>query len=100
MMKPRLAIVLMLTIGALLMAGGTGLAVSGISSNGDAGIAQYGGGGGEGAGGGPGDAQAARQAAAGDDDLPLTGFAAIPLIVVGVGAMVGGLVLRRRDTTG
>jgi hypothetical protein len=32
----------------------------------------------------------------GGSDLPFTGFAAVPLIVLGVGLMVGGLVVRRR----
>jgi hypothetical protein len=118
-MRPRLAILTMLAVGILLMGAGTGLAVSGLSGNDDASDVVYpttttipsttvpqgtvaGG-----AAGGTGGLQEARQpqaqevaqvAAGGDgDSLPFTGFAAIPVIVVGVGMLVGGLVLRRRS---
>jgi hypothetical protein len=118
-MRPRLAILTMLAVGILFMGAGTGLAVSGLSGSEDAADVNYpttttvpsttvpqgtvaGG-----AAGGTGGLQQAKQpeaqevaqvAAAGDegDSLPFTGFAAIPVIVVGVGLLVGGLVLRRR----
>ena len=41
-------------------------------------------------------AQPARQVAASDDELPFTGFAAIPILVGGIALLSGGLVLRRR----
>jgi hypothetical protein len=121
-MRPRLAILTMLAVGILLMGAGTGLAVSGLSGNDDASEAEYStttttvqsiptvpqGAVAGGAAGGTGGLQEARQpeaqevaqvAAQGDgDSLPFTGFAAIPVIVVGVGMLVGGLVLRRRTT--
>lgn len=123
-MRPRLAILTMLAVGILFMGAGTGLAVSGLSGNDDASEAEYStttttqsipttstpvqGAVAGGAGGGTGGLQEARQpeaqevaqvAASGDgDSLPFTGFAAIPVIVVGVGMLVGGLVLRRRTT--
>lgn len=41
--------------------------------------------------------QPVRQAAAqGEETLPFTGFAAIPILLAGVGMLAGGLVLRRR----
>jgi hypothetical protein len=116
-MKPRLAILSMLAAGLLLMGTGTGLGLSGISSSENASVAQYpttttpttGGVGGQQGGGGVGAlddrggaAGEARQVAAtGDgDSLPFTGFAAIPIIVAGLGLLVGGLVVRRRTTPG
>lgn len=116
-MKPRLAILSMLAAGILLMGTGTGLALSGISSSENAGVAQYptttttptggvaGQQGGGGVGGlkdtGGGAAGEARQVAATSDGstLPFTGFAAIPIIVVGAGLLVGGLLIRRRSST-
>ena len=118
-MRPRLAILTMLAVGILLMGAGTGLAVSGLSGEENASEVVYpttttttttttstnGVGGVAGAGTGglqqakePAAKEVAQVAAAGDegDSLPFTGFAAIPVIVVGVGLLVGGLVLRRR----
>jgi hypothetical protein len=103
-MKTRLAIVSMLAIGALFAATGSGLAVSGISGDEDASVSQYAappaGVTEEGVAGErrEGVAQAGRQVvAAGEgDELPFTGYAAIPLIAVGVGLMIGGLAVRRR----
>ncbi len=44
-------------------------------------------------------AQPTRQvAASGGDELPFTGFAAIPILVVGMALLAGGLVLRRRTS--
>ena len=41
-------------------------------------------------------AQPARQVASSDDELPFTGFAAVPILVGGIALLAGGLVLRRR----
>ena len=118
-MKPRIAIVSLLAAGTILMGAGTGLAVSGISGSNDAGSAQYptttttrrrraewpgrpraaarsrrchpG----ERAERRPG-AQQLEAASDGGGSLPFTGFAAIPLIAIGVGLLGGGLALRRR----
>lgn len=40
--------------------------------------------------------QPARQVSAGADELPFTGYAAIPLLLLGLALLVCGLVLRRR----
>jgi hypothetical protein len=119
-MKSRLAILSMLVGGLLMSMTGASLAISGISSNGDASIAQYGGGvapeeqtptptpgGGvapEEQNNTPGGtkpanaAQPARQVEAGQttNQLPFTGFAAIPVLLAGVALLGGGLVVRRR----
>lgn len=121
-MKSRLAILSML-VGALLMSmTGASLAISGISSTtNDASVAQYGGGVAPeeqtptpAPGGGvapeeqhhPGNtpttpttvAQPTRQVEAGQttNQLPFTGFAAIPVLLAGVALLAGGLVVRRR----
>lgn len=115
-MKPRFAILSMLVTGILLMGAGTGLAISGISSSDNASVAQYPtttvpgsgvagqqqGGGvdslNEPAGGAAGEAR--QVAAAGDGGtLPVTGFAAIPIIFAGLGLLVAGLVIRRRTAS-
>ena len=122
-MRSRLAIIAMLVFGGLLSTSGGALAVSGFTSQqGNAAQGQYGGvqgeddqgdqgvlgedesGGGnptttENNGGGP--TQPARQVEAGaqgtgGDELPFTGFAAIPILLGGVGLLTAGLVLRRR----
>ncbi len=145
---PVLAMMAMLVVGLLMSGTGAGLAVSGLSSSGDASIAQYpdtptiagnqndlpdagdvlpgneeGGNGDEGGvqgetdesnpaanpevgampeGGAGGEnreagAQATRQVEAnGADELPFTGFAAVPILIGGIALMGGGLVLRRR----
>ena len=148
-MKSRLAMMAMLVFGLLMSGTGAGLAITGLSSSGDASVAQYGppttpddGGtlptddGGrsdcdangdgvispseaeaEGCGGvlpstdeggdePEGDApqveretgaQPSRQTeAGGGDELPFTGFAAVPILVGGIALLAGGLVLRRR----
>ncbi len=121
-MRSRLAILATLAVGILLMGAGTGLAVSGISGSEDASDANYpttttsttqttttpqGGTAGSVGGGGVGGLQepkkqpaqeVAQEAVAGEDSLAFTGFAAIPIIVVGVGLLVGGLVMRRRTS--
>ena len=129
-MKSRLAMMALLVTGILMSGTGAGLAVTGMSSSGDASIAQYvtpppcdANGDGvispseaaaEGCGeveGGPDAkdlptrnptareqaAQPSRQTeASGGDELPFTGFAAVPILVGGIGLLAGGLLLRRR----
>ena len=123
-MKSRVAITSMLVLGVFAGGTGTGLAVSGISDSGSAGTAQYppespvdvlgeqeddggngGGGGNRGgneddadvAGAQESDVQATRQVSVQEEgSLPFTGLAAIPLILLGIGLLASGLVLRRR----
>jgi len=117
-MRSRLAIIAMLVFGGLLSTGGGALAVSGFSSQQDnAAVSQYGGGedngdqgvlGEDESGGGPTEnnggsspAQPNRQVEAGAqgtgaEQLPFTGFAAIPILLGGVALLASGLVLRRR----
>jgi hypothetical protein len=119
-MRSRLAIIAMLVFGGLLSTSGGALAVSGFTSQqGNAAQGQYGGVQGEEdegdqgvlgedeSGGGPvdenngGPAQPTRQVEAGaqgtgGDELPFTGFAAIPILLGGVALLTAGLVLRRR----
>jgi len=113
-MRTRLAVTAVLTVGVLSSGTGAGLAVSGVSGGHSAASAQY-----------PdqttpgrevpngdqtlqapavqgGDHQAAAveptaqvSADAGDDSLPFTGLAAIPLIVGGVGLLGAGAALRQ-----
>jgi hypothetical protein len=108
-MKSRLAILSMLVFGMVFSTAGAGLAVQGLTQD-DASVAQYGpeeqkpaGGvlGDEVAGGaeaGDEAVQPARQVAAGSsgDELPFTGFLAIPVLIGGVALLGTGLVLRRR----
>ena len=119
-MRSRLAIIAMLVFGMVLSTGGGALAVSGFTSQqGNAAQGQYGGtqgeedqgdqgvlgedeSGGPGPvdnGGGP--TQPTRQVEAGaqssgGEQLPFTGFAAIPILLGGVALLTTGLVLRRR----
>lgn len=123
-LRSRFAITALLVAGLVMSGGGATLAVTAVSQEGSAGIAQYPQGGGGGAlgeeqesdggdtqdqqgvggrergGGVSGDdrGQPARQVAATGDraGLPFTGLAAIPLMVLGLVALVGGVVLRRR----
>ncbi len=116
-MRSRLAILGMLVLGMILSTGGAGLAISGLaSSNDNAAVSQYGPGdqgnkpddevlGEDDTGGGPEnngpvDVQPERQAELGvqdtSEELPFTGFAAIPVLVGGIALLGGGLVLRRR----
>lgn len=121
-MKSRLVVLTMLVLGMLLSTTGAGLAIDGLSGN-NASIAVYGGestpaGGGDvlgdedtGAGQQPTDnggtnptdeggsgVQPSRQVEAGadTDNLPFTGFAAIPVLLGGIALLSAGLVLRRR----
>jgi hypothetical protein len=121
LMKSRLVVLTMLVLGMLLSTTGAGLAVSGLSGD-NASISQYaqpspGGGGGvlgdQDSGGGdeapdtganpedsgPDDVQPSRQVEAGADnnELPFTGFAAIPILIGGIALLSAGLVLRRRS---
>lgn len=115
-MRSRLAIIAMLVFGMVLSTGGGALAVSGFTSQSDnAAQGQYGSGN-EGEGGvlgeeesgnngteeNGGPTQPARQVEAGvqssgEEQLPFTGFAAIPILIGGVALLSGGLVLRRRS---
>ena len=119
-MKSRLTILAMLVAGILLSTTGAGLAVSGLATHGNAAQAQYGapppqgnvlgeeesGGGGGGGGGGTKPAstsppaaavQPAQQVEAGSgNELPFTGYAALPVLLGGVALLGGGLVLRAR----
>lgn len=124
-MKSRMAITSMLVLGVFAGGTGTGLAVSGISDSGSAGKAQYPAAGNLGANegaerpdvlgkeeaddsdvagaqeaGGRGAAagvQATRQVSVQEDgNLPFTGLAAIPLILIGVALLATGVVLHRR----
>jgi type VI protein secretion system component VasF len=117
-MKSRLTILAMLVAGMLLCTTGAGLAVSGLSSKGNASSAAYpneqpqgdvlgeeesGGGGGGGGGEQPAaeapaeETQPARQVEAGaGNELPFTGYAALPVLLGGAVLLGGGLVLRAR----
>ena len=106
-MKSRLAILLMLALGMMLSTAGAGLAVQDLTSD-DASVAQYGSDdeqapedvlGEEESGDDGGDVQESRQVSAGadgGDELPFTGFLAIPVLIGGVALLSGGLVLRHR----
>ena len=121
-MKSRLVVLTMLVLGMLLSTAGAGLAVSSVTGN--AAQDQYAtpsptGGGGvlgdqdSGAGEQPStdngspspsggeegaDVQPSRQVEAGanENNLPFTGFAAIPVLLGGIALLSAGLVLRRR----
>ena len=122
-MRSRLAILGMLVAGMVLSTGGAGLAVSGFASQDqNAATSQYGvapestpeggvlgedesggpAGGTENNGGGGGSpAQPTRQVESGaqgngGEQLPFTGFAAIPVLLGGVALLGTGLVMRRR----
>lgn len=117
-MKSRLLVTMMLVFGLVLSTAGAGLAVSGSSDSGRAADVEYkqarGSAGtlgevdavapsedSDAVGAAPASdeptAQAPRQVAAtGGDDLPFTGFAAIPVLLGGLALLATGLVLRRR----
>ena len=127
-MRSRLAIIAMLVFGGLLSTGGGALAVSGFTSQQDnAAAGQYGpstadkgdqgvlgedesggpaaetednpGGGGDNAVQPARQVEAGVQATGGEEQLPFTGFAAIPILLGGVALLATGLALRRRSTT-
>jgi hypothetical protein len=111
-MRSRLVITTMLVIGVLMSGAGAGLAVSGVSGDGSAGNAQYttttrtvlpttqsqaapqqpttqpttq-------------SAQAPRQVESSGNELPFTGFAAIPVLLAGIALLTAGAVMRRRTS--
>jgi hypothetical protein len=108
-MKSRLAILAMLIVGFVFSTAGVGLAVGGLSGSGSAAVSQYGtptptppgnvlgeeeNGNGQTTG-----LQPARQVENGSSNqLPFTGFAAIPILLGGIVLLSGGLVLRWRAT--
>ena len=101
-LKTRMAITMMLVLGIVLSSTGAGLAVSGSSGSGSAGAAQYpqpkeNNSNVLGSEEQPAATQEANQVAAttSSGSLPFTGLAAIPIIIVGVGLLGTGLVLRR-----
>ena len=123
-MRSRLAIIAMLVFGGLLSTGGGALAIGGFASQqSNAAQAEYGGvqgeedegdqgtlgeedsggGGTAPAGGDDNGTQPARQVEAGaqgtggEEQLPFTGFAAIPILLGGVALLASGLVLRKRS---
>jgi hypothetical protein len=121
-MRSRLAILLTLVLGLMLSTTGAGLALQGQGPSNDAAQSQYnpGGVGGEEdeeddrdvlgeeddsppadvpGGGGTAPEQESRQVEAGGDggELPFTGFAAIPILLVGIALLGTGLVLRRKQ---
>jgi hypothetical protein len=126
LMKSRLAILTTLALGMVFSTAGAGLAISGFASGSDdASVAQYGPGPGavddrgavlpeqdesaprDDVAGERGerpsgeDLQPTRQAEAGvqgggGDELPFTGFAAIPILIGGVALLSTGMILRRR----
>jgi hypothetical protein len=122
LMRSRLAILTMLVFGILLSGTGATMAVTGLSGDGSAGQAQYGeqgvapreessngeqdtlggaggsgGSGGQSRGAGPEQAQATRQVESDDGNgLAFTGYAAIPVLLAGLGLLMLGLVMRRR----
>jgi len=101
-LRSRVAMLDLTVVGLMVTITGTGMAVSGISGSGSAGVAQY---------GGPQQGQVlsghrapptsgvsvTRQLAAASkgDPLPFTGFAAIPLLAVGLVMLGTGVVARR-----
>ena len=117
-MRSRLAILLMLVLGLTFSTTGAGLAISGFADGGgQAAATQYdngddGGGvlpdsdnGDDNGGGGnaadetdEADVQPARQfESAQGGSLPFTGFAAIPVLVLGLGLLSAGLIVRRTN---
>jgi hypothetical protein len=123
-MRSRLAILLTLVLGLMLSTTGAGLALQGQGPSNDAAQSQYNPGGDVGGeedeqeepdrdvlgeedenppadepgGGGTAPEQESRQVEAGSDggELPFTGFAAIPILLVGIALLGTGLVLRRQ----
>jgi hypothetical protein len=111
-MTSRAAILATLVLGFFVSSTGAGLAISGFAANNQAAVAQYpdNDSGGDDAvlpahseSGGPAKqqhAQTNRQVSAGlqqssGNELAFTGFAAIPILVIGLGLLSGGLMLAR-----
>lgn len=109
-MRSRLAITSLLVVGVLMSGAGAGLAVSGVSGSGNSGTVQY-----------PTEttdtqtvlpttesnppsnttesnpAQETRQVSSDDSSqLPFTGYAAIPVLLIGLSLLSVGVVMRRR----
>jgi hypothetical protein len=110
-LKSRLAITMILALGALMSLGGVGLAVNGLSDSGDGAEVQYltdessdeslGGDSGTGSDSvGASDVDPAGQESTGGggggDELAFTGFLAIPVLIGGLALLGSGFVLRRR----
>ena len=104
-MKPRIAVALVLAMG--LLTSGTGATLAVISESGSAAQVQYpdlkpkesidpGVLGSDPGGGGTAVQEEQQVASSGGSELPFTGFLAIPLLVVGVGFLVAGGMLRSR----
>lgn len=121
LLKSRLAITLILALGIVMSAGGATLAVSGLDGSGEASEVQYSSDPGEDRRSGSStssddsevsgsssesveasDVEPAAQESAGgesdDDELPFTGFAAIPVLIGGLALLSSGFVLRRRSS--
>jgi hypothetical protein len=114
-MKSRLAILAMLVFGFVFSTAGVGLAIGGLSGSDSAAITQYStptptptppgnvlgeqeNGNGS-TSGSPTSLQPERQVENGSSNqLPFTGFAAIPVLLGGIALLSGGLVLRRRSS--
>jgi hypothetical protein len=119
-MKSRLAILAMLVFGMMLSTTGAGLAIQSLSTGDDASVAQYeepddspgdvlgdetgidsGSGGSDASSSDPNELQPTRQAEVGSDggdELPFTGFLAIPVLIGGVALLSAGMLLRRRTS--
>lgn len=103
-MRSRLAITSILVVGVLMSGAGAGLAISGSSGSGSAGVAQY--------ETDTNDIQTVlpttetntvpppvvrRQISSDDSNqLPFTGYAAIPVLLAGLGLLGVGVLMRRR----
>lgn len=116
-MKSRVAVLLVVALGIFMSGTGATLAVSGIASSGSASSAQYPseapkhhekshtlGVHSSGSNGSTPQAEVetqvvqpvAQEASTGGDTLPFTGFVAIPVLLIGVALLGGGLVMRHR----
>ena len=111
LLRSRIAITMILTLGILMSIGGAGLAVSGLGDSGDASISQYR----SVSSSDPGDPRAttlsdpgdpadeanvqpaAQESSSDDEELAFTGFAAIPVLIGGLALLSSGFVLRRRS---
>lgn len=109
-MKSRLALTLVLVAGFMLSTTGATLAITGSSGSGSAAESQYvqatneGGNvkslGGNGPAAEPVAANQEQVVSSGSGSLPFTGFVAIPLLIIGVGLIGAGAVLRYKSRSG
>jgi hypothetical protein len=106
LLRSRIAITMILAVDILMSLSGAGLAVSGLGDSGDAADVQYSNPGDDSAttlgdagdSAHPADVQpAAQESSDPDENLPFTGFAAIPVLVGGLALLSSGIVLRRRS---